>query len=837
MKKNCLAAKRELVQEIPDTPFHISMLGIIDARASTTFTSENLCKRAAEKVSGYYRKDRAAIRKPQERMFCRENGEGLITYSRAAKHKTVFLFCKLVSGRARDMCMIAQISCKSKIWLNGRIVAGTCGWLDGGYVARMEKGDNVFVIELANPVGDVSLSIRLSDCDYERLRHGLLDDNYSFRHNEAEVIVNSEELYEKQPLSLMLIPGNRLEIDAEQTVRMRYQERLHSDGAACVDIAPISFLKEYIFDSSLFPCDESMALNHPRILFDYVAAKGEPKTVILDIFTRKVDFAAFHRDFMSENRVDEDAPVDKRAEMLYHSEQFFGSVSDMMHNAVNLYNSVRKPAEAYNGIQRKYYISKLDHKPCYYSISLPDGYDNGVKYPLFATLSASSLVESAKHFREYPGQPVIAADISTRGVTMGSYIGEAAVMEALELIKESVGVDERRVYLAGFSNGAASAWILAQHYPHCFAGIIPVSGRVSVAKAGNLWNSRIINTSSEYEALYEPAFANAKEILEKSGHFDGILQESMSHSELRYARTTGFRIDEMLKAPINEYPKSIRFLTDRHRYRQAYWLKIHSIEFGEREASVEVDCAGSRMDIVCRNVPGLSITAPPFCRAEATSIYINGQHVTDTKSNSGELHFVGISGKFEQVDAIIETSSRKGTGLLDVYLGPLRIYSAERENQLLMRAANAFARPTTNGYDPHVQIRYPVITAAEYAESEPHCGFVVIDDNSGDAIAEAIRKSAPIATDIHGYSYNGTRVDGPYLILQAMPNRMNRDMTVLYINTNKPALLNKCLFTRNLVLPSYYSGIHEYLNNEALVYDGRSYRCAYEWGMPLQPMK
>ena len=75
---------------------------------------------------------------------------------------------------------------------------------------------------------------------------------------------------------------------------------------------------------------------------------------------------------------------------------------------------------------------------------------------------------------------------------------------------------------------------------------------------------------------------------------------------------------------------------------------------------------------------------------------------------------------------------------------------------------------------------------------------------------------------------------GDYVIMQIVENPCNSDMSVLYINTNNINLLSKHFFCRKMILPTYNNGFHPFLNNEALIFDGKRYLRILENGMSFE---
>lgn len=93
---------------------------------------------------------------------------------------------------------------------------------------------------------------------------------------------------------------------------------------------------------------------------------------------------------------------------------------------------------------------------------------------------------------EYTDNAVIFADIIGRGVNFGAYVGEAAILEQIEVLKEHFSIDENKVYLSGFCGAAGSTLQMAQAYPHMFAGLLVYIPQQDFSLRMNLYNVDIL---------------------------------------------------------------------------------------------------------------------------------------------------------------------------------------------------------------------------------------------------------------------------------------------------------------------------------------------------------
>jgi len=69
--------------------------------------------------------------------------------------------------------------------------------------------------------------------------------------------------------------------------------------------------------------------------------------------------------------------------------------------------------------------------------------------------------------------------------------------------------------------------------------------------------------------------------------------------------------------------------------------------------------------------------------------------------------------------------------------------------------------------------------------------------------------------------------------MQVISNPYENERSILIISASNEKLLKKSIFTRKLIIPFNSNGLHDYLNNEALIYDGSKYYGIYETGADL----
>lgn len=172
----------------------------------------------------------------------------------------------------------------------------------------------------------------------------------------------------------------------------------------------------------------------------------------------------------------------------------------------------------------------------------------------------------------------------------------------------------------------------------------------------------------------------------------------------------------------------------------------------------------------------------------------------------------------------------------------MRIINYALGNRFYDDASWQFHTPSTNTYTSFISVGYPI-----YTEDLPELSsetvlqnnsFVVFDYESKESsLLNTVRNNLSIRCDRDGYEYDGKYYPVKYCIMQIIENPWNAERSILHICANDATLLSKHLFLRHLIIPSYVSGFHPYLNVSALIFDGRKYSAIHDYGMKIEEIK
>ena len=199
------------------------------------------------------------------------------------------------------------------------------------------------------------------------------------------------------------------------------------------------------------------------------------------------------------------------------------------------------------------------------------------------------------------------------------FAGEVDVFEALEHVKKSYRIDERRIALRGFSMGGAGVWHLAAHHPNVWAVAAPGAGFAETAEYQKLGTNRAKFPSWEqtlwqlYDAPdYAANFFNLP-VVAYNGTDDpqrqaaDVMERAMKAEGLRLPRVWGTNVghkytpeakmdvnafvDRVMVRGKNFVPREAHFTTRTLRYNRAPEITVARLEKHWERADVHLKLA------------------------------------------------------------------------------------------------------------------------------------------------------------------------------------------------------------------------------------------------------
>lgn len=737
-----------------------------------------------------------------------------------------YLFFDVLSGRELNTVLEFDMPGYSKLWINGKIAAVCDKRQNRALIsAQLLYGPNSFVIEFClKEKSDFPPVLYFQIYDYSDFTSGRIFPGPGAKSLTQAVTPVSIYDKEKQCIDFMLtsfVGGKRtitakLSADSDPekpkiyltnevyTYRLKPGEKdffqLRLEGPEMREPLAIHTLISQEYGENLSKETSAYAEN----------ADGEIKTGILGRIEKAKDELTF-----TENRY-----------------LLFTEIRELLEGKRLCENS---------GTKRIYYRSEIDCTYREIAAHVPADYCRDKKYPLLLCLGISDFdyITAALDAKSLRESGCIVADCSGRGILGGGYISAACYLEALKFLQSRFNIDNDRIYLTGKSNGGYAVWSMLQNYPHLFAAAFPLSGYPNEKCIVNASNIYIRNYVSDMDSCY----SNKKDSVSNALSPRGYYRQTNVHNLLHHT------ITDFSRLPVLEYlsgkkrcvyPVKISFVTEKNRYLRSYWICLHGILSGKKSAYIDAEIkSANKISITVGNAEGFSIELPMQIDKSNFVVEINKAPFYYRNFTGGTLHFrLGPNDRYIKKYGIDwKTDYRKGSGLLDVYLGSLRIIVPEEADDRIMKTARNFARPHSNGYYSKLSVNYPIRTIGGIRPEERSGNLVMIGTSAGDMDKTfAPGQNRAIETFPDGIGYKGEKFEGDYCVMQTAENPLNEKASILFIDTNNTAMLRRNIFIRKVILPFANTGIHEYWNNEALVMIGNVYYGIYEHGGELKKL-
>ncbi|MBO4355442.1 MAG: hypothetical protein J5850_01130 [Clostridia bacterium] len=744
------------------------------------------------------------------------------------------------------MRVIIQIIAEknTKLWVNGKCLAvHHYNWLHTYYVtSNLKKGKNVILIEQYSPRNGALLSVQIRD--------------YQFEHsNDPCALSNLGNAIQINPLTLISDPVFLVKDPIFKFMYFKNENIEYEDEFRIDIIDSVSgFVKRLygkINESVEIDVNEIRDLSEESLRYEWIGCTFRKKNGN-DFITA---VCVFLKDFLKEASSvgDESVALAKelnqelsynllgmvRQQKLYSNCGDYGNLfwlTEKIKNTTGQIESGRYASDLYSipGKNEYYIHSELDNSLVKVQAFVPDEYDKKLKYPLILALSTGNDGSfCCGPIEENLSEPCLCFDVTGRGFTGGSYIGEASTFEILRWISNHFSIDKERIYLLGQSNGGYASYSIAQNHPHLVAAIFPHISNPDFNTINNLSNVPVYQTVSNKDFVFSGHENEVKRSLGKYGNYHQLDFSNMTHlSFAPYLFHKGI-LRDLLSNRKNRFPKRIIFKTFRNRYLESFWIKIHGINQGKKFAEIRAEISDSRtISISLKNTNCLTITLPPEINREKFAIRINRKEIV-VSNFSAKVINLRKKRTWEICDNATEYDLRKGTGLLDVYLNKMHIILPEGADDKLRQIASNFQSPFSNGLDPVIHVHYPIYEDTRVPAHIMSCNLILIDVNKTNIFVNRFYDKLKIKYDQSGYEYNAIRVEKSYLILQVIPNPYDTAHTFLIISANDYNLLDSFI-VRKVIIPYYSSGIHPFWNSEAIIFDGKKYKRIYEYGGPIE---
>ena len=478
------------------------------------------------------------------------------------------------------------------------------------------------------------------------------------------------------------------------------------------------------------------------------------------------------------------------------------------------------------GIKTINILSEIDNKPFKFILYTPEDILDYKKIPLFMILSSN--VSSAyinDYSKMYPNGFLI-VECSTRGKHFGNYIGESSVLEVLKFIKKYFKIDERRIYLFGYSSSGTIAISLIEKYPHIFSAALTVSCLCNVNLLNNTKYNAILNICGEFDENLDINYYDKNNVFKNFIHSKNILIPNFND----YTATIFLRNKQLIDNIIffENCSNKLEYNCNSLLFNGNDFIKIEKKFNNKQNAYFQYSYDGQKYTIFTSNVELISINNVNFVFSAAeTHDFFTGL--------SNNQYLLRINNKINSIKLSKKLLLLYKLELLNIFNGGLRIVYNEN-----VSINNIIKYSIPNGlvYQSTINVNYPVTIFNECIftnlESFNYL-FINCDINNYVNIYENSCQFIRIYKN--GFEYNGKRYNGNYSIIQILPNYLSDENFCAFINYNDEKYHLQNLFLRKIILPSDHSINESVYRNCSIVYFEKKYYIVEHYGEDLKELE
>ena len=769
-------------------------------------------------------------------------------YYKNPKNKKIFMYSEVFSETKTKILLNVQTSkSKSKLWVNGECLMISQDWTYIYLTAILNKGKNTILFEEFSPEEFTMFSIQIRNHKFEMSDDVRALSNMGHLTQPDPLIFISESVYRSTESTyrfMYMKNGGSLKkyyiVDIhdslyafEKKMAAKLDEVVEINIEELRDLGPETLRHEWI-GCYLKDKNDNDVIAGPCIFLKDCSERAIETDAQLRSVTKELHPAIYANAMGLSNRLNA-ALKNNNLPDAYWSAAEAVQMLNQLKSGNHLHDFYKYP-----GTHSFFIHSKLDNSYIQMNARIPGDYDKSKAYPVFIALSTgntgwfSTWIDGAKLNESY-----LCFDVTGRGFTGGSYIGEASTLEIIDWIKQNYKIDEDRIYLLGQSNGGFATWALAQNHPDIPAAIFPLIGYPQIDTVDNISNIPVYQMVSQKDHVFKGRKNEVNQKIYKYGNYYETRFKEMIHNSLLYYIGHKGVLAEMLKAKRNQYPQQIVYSTCRNRHLESFWIKLHGIERGKKFAKIKANIESNHtIRIAVSGASGLTVTLLPQIQTNSFNVVINGKSFHYENSNKSRVHFIRKKA-WEPSEETNIIDYRKGTGLLDIYMDSMRIIIPAGAKEKIKNVAENFSKPSSNGAYPEMVItKYPVYENDGLLDNIFEHNLILLEtDEQPNPYIKQFSERLPVQYDKNGYTYKGHCISGDYVIMQIIPNPYDNRRTLLVISTNNEKLLRKHILLRKVILPTYINGIHPLWNNELLIFNGESYLAAYETNDDLSPIK
>lgn len=263
------------------------------------------------------------------------------------------------------------------------------------------------------------------------------------------------------------------------------------------------------------------------------------------------------------------------------------------------------PAPAERGAPILRTVAVADSLTLPWVLVLPSDYDPGVPTPLLVVLHGGvSRAQPEEDPVAYVADDEFAAMAAREGwialfpfgrigATWWDDAGMANVRWLVRAVKRECNVDDDRVWLAGFSDGASAAFLYGMVAPNDYAAFVALNGHMGVGSldgnlptyAPNLGNTPVYAVTTLGDPLYPSSVMRRTIEMARSAGADILYRELPGVHDFDYADEETPRIGTFLdRHPRDSFPTHVMWETALPEFGACRWLAIDRVTTGDPEA-------------------------------------------------------------------------------------------------------------------------------------------------------------------------------------------------------------------------------------------------------------
>ena len=486
--------------------------------------------------------------------------------------------------------------------------------------------------------------------------------------------------------------------------------------------------------------------------------------------------------------------------------------------------------KAKGGLYPISFYLKLDNSIYTYSILLPANYDDLHQYPLMIVFpyfdERPDLL--ATMFRKAYNDPMIEDFISILinplGQTMGSYMGDTAIIDCIDHVKKNFSIDNNRTYGMGYSIGSYTTLIIAQNYPDLFAALFVCSGEYITETIENIRHIPMVYVSSDLDQNL------AKQKYDELIKYDGFYNVISYNTRHDYHRSLSLYFTHISKKTIlfllsqkRTQPNQLTLKTRRMKYNKAYGVEILKSENYKEPSSVSYEIIDKQFIIKTNNVSKFRLKISEELKNKISSINMLNDDVPYSEKENLDFVFE-IDGskniKYRCYDPEKDNTlaiQHINIGILYVYMDEMEIIYSQNENDIIA-LVRKFQNPVLfMQNDPRISVSYPerfTLTLRNTLNQKKN--LVIIQYGDQAELMEELKSYFILDFDVRGCSFDGEYHEGEYSILKLYPHPFNAENRILLIYANKINQFKKNIYLRRVSIPSYTYGLHP-LNEDSII--------------------